>query len=213
MKRIMRLILYGILAIFFGISAINSQTQQKNNGHISTDVMSENDNIADTSAHAQKLQQRISNTESNIIKSRLSRAQDREVKRQHFISGLDSLVNSRMFQFVPISMQEQPEGNMQMIYNFYYYIAVVNDKIEVHIPIIQGGVAEYINILNFNSSIIKNYAVTKTLVGWNISLSTTAPNGISFTFTINLYTTTGEAIMNLITPTNTLKYTGTIEKV
>ena len=213
MKKIIRFILYGILAIFFGISAINSQTQQRNPGQITSGTINRSDSAATLPANNPRIQQMISNTESNIIKSRLSRTQEREAKRQHFIAGLDSLVNSRMFQFVPISMQNQPGGNLQMIYNFYYYIAVINDKIEVHVPIIRGGVAEYIDILNFNSPVVRNYAVNKTLVGWNVSFSTTAPDGTNFTFAINLYTTTGEAIMNLITPTNTIKYTGTIEKV
>ena len=160
-----------------------------------------------------KLQSRISATEAKIVKRRLSRTEEREARHQHFIAGLDTLVSSRMFQFVPISMQEQPGGNMQMIYNFYYYVGVIKDKVEVHIPTIRGFVAEYIDILNFNSSIVKDYKATKTLVGWNISFITVAPNGTSFTFTINLYTSTGEAVLNLITPINTIKYTGTIEGI
>ena len=160
-----------------------------------------------------RLQNRISEAEARIVKRRLSRTEEREARHQHFIAGLDTLVNSRMFQFVPISMQEQPGGNMQMIYNFYYYVGVIKDKVEVHIPTIRGFVAEYIDILNFNSSIVKDYKATKTLVGWNISFVTLAPNGSSFTFTINLYTATGEAVLNLITPINTIKYTGTIESV
>ncbi|MFI3266727.1 MAG: DUF4251 domain-containing protein [Rikenellaceae bacterium] len=140
-------------------------------------------------------------------------AERRQIKNLEFVAKLDTLVRSHNYQFVPTSMQEIPNGDMQFIYNFYYYVAVVDSHVEVHIPTVRGGYSQYINILNFDTFGVTNYRTSQTHFGWAISFNVTSSNGNSYAFAINLYTATGEAVMSLMSDSNVIKYIGRLEKI
>ena len=51
---------------------------------------------------------------------------------------------------------------------------------------------------------------SKTQSGWNISFNAVDGEGNVYTFGINLFTATGEAIMTMLTPRSTIKYVGSL---
>lgn len=58
---------------------------------------------------------------------RQARAEERAERNARFIARQDSLVQSRNFQFLPVSVLEVPGGGEQTINNIYYYLAVFPD--------------------------------------------------------------------------------------
>ncbi len=140
-------------------------------------------------------------------------AERREAKNLEFIAQLDSLVESHNYQFVPTSMQEIPNGDMRLIYNFYYYVAVADNHVEVHIPTVRGEIAQYVDILNFDTFGVSNYYASQTHFGWAISFNLKSSAGDSYAFAINLFTATGEAQMSLMMAGGAVKYIGQLEKL
>ena len=139
---------------------------------------------------------------------RLARAEERAERNARFIARQDSLVQSCNFQFLPVSVLEVPGGGEQTINNIYYYLAVFPDNIEVHLPTLRGYLNPYVELLNFDAPRPKDYKASTTQSGWNISFK--AAEGNVYTFGINLFTATGEAIMTMLTPRSTIKYVGSL---
>ena len=136
---------------------------------------------------------------------RQARAEERAERNARFIARQDSLVQSRNFQFLPVSVLEVPGGGEQTINNIYYYLAVFPDHIEVHLPTLRGYLNPYVEVLNFDAPQPKDYKASKTQSGWNISFNAADGEGNVYTFGINLFTATGEAIMTMLTPRSTIK--------
>lgn len=145
--------------------------------------------------------------------SRRPNAERRQIKNLEFIKNLDNLVASHNYQFVPISMQEMPGGAIHYVYNYYYYVAIVDNHAEVHIPTIRGGLVQYIEILNFDTFSVSNYRTSRTHFGWAISFNLNSGTDSSYAVAINLYTATGEAELNLMTTGNVIRYVGRLEKL
>lgn len=141
----------------------------------------------------------------------MDRVERRQIKAQRFAASLDSLVMSRAFVFLPNSMQEIPGGWMQMIYNQFYYVGVMKDHVEVHLPVIRGTVMPYYEILNFDTFEVKNYQASRAQFGWNISFNLIAKNDLVYTINIMIYSMTGETVMNLLTVSNTIRYVGYLQ--
>ena len=80
-------------------------------------------------------------------------------------------MQSRNFQFLPVSVLEVPGGGEQTINNIYYYLAVFPDHIEVHLPTLRGYLNPYVEVLNFDAPRPKDYKASKTQSGWNISFN------------------------------------------
>ncbi len=151
---------------------------------------------------------------ANTLSDRLSdKAEVRQLKHERFIASVDSLVKSRNFVFMPNSMQETPGGFEQLIYNAFYYVAVQNDSLSVHIPAIRGGLAEIIQMINFDTNIIRNYQRSAMPYGWSVTFDASGPNDISYSFNFNIYTTTGETILIILSPVNSVKYIGNIQSI
>ena len=141
---------------------------------------------------------------------RQARAEERAERNARFIARQDSLGQSCNFQFLPVSVLEVPGGGEQTINNIYYYLAVFPDNIEVHLPTLRGYLNPYVEVLNFDAPRPKDYKASKTQSGWNISFNAADGEGNVYTFGINLFTATGEAIMTMLTPRSTIKYVGSL---
>ena len=90
---------------------------------------------------------------------RQARAEERAERNARFIARQDSLVQSRNFQFLPVSVLEVPGGGEQTINNIYYYLAVFPDHIEVHLPTLRGYLNPYVEVLNFEDPVGLEYFV------------------------------------------------------
>ncbi|MBQ4280023.1 MAG: DUF4251 domain-containing protein [Rikenellaceae bacterium] len=139
------------------------------------------------------------------------RADVRELKHERFVASVDSLVASRRFVFMPNSMQESPGGYEQLIYNAFYYVAVKGDSIEVHIPAIRGGLAEVVEMINFDAGNLQDYRRTATPYGWSVTFDATAPDRMTYSFDFNVYTVSGQTILMILSPVNSVKYIGNIQ--
>ncbi len=140
---------------------------------------------------------------------KMDRAARRAAKAEAFAARIDSVVNSRNFVFMPNSMQEVPSGQMQLIYTEYFYLGITDDHVEVHLPVVRGGVMQYIQILNFDTFGVKGYQASRTSCGWNISFTVT-DNQTSYAVNLLISTVTGEATLTLLTMNNTMRYVGYI---
>lgn len=110
-------------------------------------------------------------------------------------------------------MQSIPGGELHFIYNFYYYVTIAQNHVEVHIPVIRGGIAQYIDVLNFDTFSVSNYYASQTHFGWAISFNVDSSMGESYAFAINLYTATGHAQMSLMTQGFGVNYLGQIQPI
>ena len=137
----------------------------------------------------------------------MDRVERRRLKAEKFANNIDSLVASHNFLFMPNSMQELPSGSMQMIYAGFYYVGLSDEHVEVHLPVVRGGVFQYIDTLNFNTFGMSNYRANRTQYGWDISFVTTS-DGSSYVIMLSVSTFTGETILTLLTPTSTMRYVG-----
>lgn len=141
---------------------------------------------------------------------RLTRTERRRLKAERFAARLDSLVRSHNFRFLPNSMQELPGGWTQLIYNELYFVGIFSDHVEVHMPMIRGNMAEYIEILNFDTFELQNYQISQVQYGWNVSFNMIHADR-NYTVNMMVYTLTGQTVLNLLTLSNTIRYVGYIQ--
>lgn len=139
----------------------------------------------------------------------MDRTERRHLRAERFAAQIDSVISSRNYVFSPNSMQEIPNGSMQLIYADYFYLGIMEDHVEVHLPVVRGGAMQYIQVLNFDTFSVKNYQASRTGCGWNISFDITDDKTV---FAVNMLvsTVTGETILTLLTMNNTMRYVGFI---
>lgn len=140
-------------------------------------------------------------------------SEHRQLRHLEFVAKQDSLIKSHNYQFMPTTMQEMPGGSMQFVYNYYYYVGVSSDHLEVHMPTVRGGGVQFIEILNFDTFSVKDYKASQTNFGWSVSFSATSSSGGEYTFCMNLCTSTGEAVMNIMSDGVIIKYIGSIDSL
>jgi len=138
----------------------------------------------------------------------LSREERRALKVRRFAEQVDSLVQSRNYIFWPNSMQQVPGGTFHLIYNGYYYFALFTDHVEVHLPT-ERGITPYVEVLNFDSMSLKEYTAAAIHGGWNVRFRITDGDAC-YVVDFVVSTVTGETILNLLTPTTSMRYVGTI---
>lgn len=143
----------------------------------------------------------------------MDRVERRKLKQQRFAASIDSLVQSHNFRFLPNSMQELPGGWTQLIYNELYFVGIFKDHVEVHMPTVRGNVVQYIEILNFDTFEVKNYQVSRTQFGWSISFNMISGSDTNIAVSLMVYNLTGEAVLNLLTLSNTVRYVGYIQSL
>lgn len=147
------------------------------------------------------------------IERMMMRADRRREKCELFTSHLDSLVRSGEYVFWPNSMQELPQGTIEMIYNEAFYMALFEKHLEVHLPVVRGYVLQYIDIINFDTFEVNDYQTARTQSGWSITFNFTSSQNITYTANLLVCSLTGETILNLLTTHNTMHYVGQIEPV
>lgn len=140
-----------------------------------------------------------------------SRKSRREERVAAFRSHIDSLVKGREFIFWPNSMRQLPSGDMRMIYNGYYYFALVDDHVEVHLPV-EVGETHLVEMENFDSMSIENYFLSPLHSGWNIRFNIDEGERLCrIDFVVS--TITGETILTLSTPQTEMRYVGCIREI
>lgn len=151
-------------------------------------------------------------TLSDPSSRRQARAEVRAQRDARYAAQLDSLIASKNYQFLPISVYELPGGSQQMVNNIYYYLALFPDEhLEVHLPTLWGYLNTYVEVLNFDAEQVQDYQANKTQVGWNITFNAQNPeDGTTFRFGIYLTTATGEVIMTMALPGHAMKYVGSL---
>ncbi len=148
---------------------------------------------------------------------RLDRAERREMRRLEYSARLDSAVMSRNYVFMPNSMEDITGGGQQLIYNQDYYAAVMGERVEIHLPLVLGrGLAEYIQIINFDTYDVRGYDVRRTGFGWSIAFEAAEqgvpdPSIYTINILVNIYT--GETALNLTSGRNAMHYIGIIEEI
>ncbi len=140
---------------------------------------------------------------------KMDRTERRQLRAERFAAQIDSVISSRNYIFSPNSMQEIPNGSMQLIYADYFYLGIMEDHVEVHLPVVRGGAMQYIQVLNFDTFSVKNYQASRTGCGWNISFDITDDKTV---YAVNMLvsTVTGETTLTLLTMNNTMRYVGFI---
>lgn len=151
-------------------------------------------------------------TLSDPSSRRQARAEVRAQRNARYAAQQDSLIASKNYQFLPISVYELPGGSQQMVNNIYYYLALFPDgHLEVHLPTLWGYLNTYVEVLNFDAEQVQDYQANKTQVGWNITFNAQNPeDGTTFRFGIYLTTATGEVIMTMALPGHAMKYVGSL---
>lgn len=140
----------------------------------------------------------------------MTREERRAYRAQRFAERIDSLVQSRDFIFWPNSMQQVPGGSMHLIYNGYYYFGLFVDHAEVHLPT-ERGVTPYVEVLNFDSMRLKDYTASAVHGGWNIRFRI-ADGDACYIVDFAVSTVTGETILNILTPSVSMRYVGAIDR-
>lgn len=130
--------------------------------------------------------------------------QRREVQRGNFAARVDSLIYSKNYSIYPYSFKEMPSGHSRRIYADFYYVAVEDSAIVVHLPLEHTAIKS-IETINFDTLPIQNYQALRTNSGWQINLNVTY-NNKEYTFCIEVSSLTGEVVMTMSKENSTVRY-------
>lgn len=136
----------------------------------------------------------------------MSRPERRAYRAKVYAARIDSLVQSRNYLFYPDSMQEIPGGLIRSIYAEYFFFGLLVDHVEVHLPT-ERGLAQYVEMLNFDSMSIRDYRASRMQWGWCVSFDF-ADGNVSYHAELAVSTVTGETVLTLIAPAVTMRYVG-----
>lgn len=137
-------------------------------------------------------------------------AAERQLRQQRFMERLDSMVASGDFQFLPVSMEWGPRGGSQIINDFYYYIGIFKNRLQVHIPVVIGRAMTYNAVVNFDTDKMTGFQTQRNDSGWKVSFAATDNTGTAYTFVFTIYDQTGQAILDMVSNRNLMQYSGTI---
>ena len=138
----------------------------------------------------------------------LNRVERRALRAKRYAAGIDSLVQSHNYIFYPATMQALPDGHVRSIYADYFFFGLFADHVELHLPV-DRGVQEYLERLNFDSMSVSAYQLSRVQCGWLISMNI-ADGDTNYHACLHVATATGETTLTLITPSLTMRYTGTL---
>ena len=115
--------------------------------------------------------------QKKVLSPKQERREVREKRRAERIANyeqfMDSLVQSRNFQFNPQSMQRQPAGPLRQIMNPEFSLGIWDGTADICLPYIKGYVAPYyVTIINYTVSDLQGYTTEQTQEGWMVSFST-----------------------------------------
>ncbi|MEG2365934.1 MAG: DUF4251 domain-containing protein [Alistipes sp.] len=127
----------------------------------------------------------------------------------------DSLVLSRNFQFNPQTMQQLPAGLVRQIINPAFNLGVWSGAVDICLPYIKGYVPPYYTtIINYTMPNVQGYLAEQTHEGWMVSFSTSLFSASTYTFTFEIYSQTGGAVLTITNPWyNPVQYSGSISQL
>ncbi len=168
--------------------------------------------LATAAAVTAVAQRRTSQTHQEHHEARIQRRAQRIADYQ---KNIDSLVQSRNFQFNPQTMQMQPAGVLRQIMNPAFNVAVWDGSADICLPYIKGYVPPYYpTVINTSVNELRNYSTEQTHEGWMVSFSVSLFSASDYTFTFEIYSGTGGANLTITNSFyNPVQYTGTITKV
>ncbi len=132
-----------------------------------------------------------------------------------FEQSMDSTILSRNFKFSPQTMQRQPAGQMRQILNPHFDLQVWDGTVEICLPYIKGYVPPYhVTMLNYTVSSVENYVTEQTSEGWIVTLKSSLYSGSDYTFTLEVYSRTGGAVLTITNPWySPVQYNGNITRI
>jgi len=156
-------------------------------------------------------------------KKQLSPKQERREVREkrraeriaRFERTIDSIVLARNFQFNPQTMQRQPAGPMRQIMNPEFNVGIWDGTADICLPYIKGYVPPYYpTIINYTVSDVQGYTTEQTHEGWLVSFSTSLFSASTYTFTFEIYSRTGGAVLTITNPWySPVQYNGSISQL
>lgn len=146
---------------------------------------------------------------------REQREQRRAQRLAEYERMIDSLVLSRNFQFNPTTMQRQPAGPMRQIMNPEFEVGIWGSTGDICLPYIKGYTPPYyVTILNYTLPALDNYTTEQTHEGWMVSFSSSLFSGTTYTFTFEIYSRTGGAVLTISNPWySDVQYSGTLSQL
>ena len=132
-----------------------------------------------------------------------------------FEKTMDSVILSRNFQFNPSSMQRQPAGPVRQLINPNFTVGFWDGTVDVCLPYIKGYVPPYYyTVLNYVLPSVEGYRAEQTNEGWIVTFSTTLFSANDYTFTFDIYSSSGGANLTISSVWyNPVQYSGTITQV
>lgn len=144
------------------------------------------------------------------------REQRRATRLAEYAQHIDSVVQSRNFQFNPQTMQRMPAGPVRQLLNPTFNLGIWSEgTVDICLPYIKGfTVPYYTTMLNYTIGNVQNYTTERTNDGWTVTFMTTLFSASDYTFTLEIFTNTGGANLTITNPWyNPVQYTGTISQL
>ena len=157
--------------------------------------------------------------QKKILSPKEERREVREKRRAERIADfektMDSVILSRNFQFNPSSMQRQPAGPVRQLINPNFTVGFWDGTVDVCLPYIKGYVPPYYyTVLNYVLPSVEGYRAEQTNEGWIVTFSTTLFSANDYTFTFDIYSSSGGANLTISSVWyNPVQYSGTITQV
>lgn len=127
---------------------------------------------------------------------------------------LDSIVVARNFEFNPMTMQQQPAGQMIFLSNVNYTFSIWRGTLDICLPYIAGITPPYRRVLlNTGTNNLQNYKTVQTDNGWIVSFNAVLYAEIDYTFTLEINDHSGATLTISNNWYNDVQYTGTISQV
>ncbi len=149
------------------------------------------------------------------VENRQERAQRRAQRMAEYVRHIDSTVRSRNYQFNPQTMQRMPAGEVVQLLNPNYSLGVWDSTVDICLPYIKGyTVPYYTTVLNYTLGSVDGYTAEQTRDGWTVTFSSTLFTASTYTFTLEISTTTGGVNLTVANPWySTVQYTGTLSQL
>ena len=157
--------------------------------------------------------------QKKILSPKEERREVREKRRAERIADfektMDSVILSRNFQFNPSSMQRQTAGPVRQLINPNFTVGFWDGTVDVCLPYIKGYVPPYYyTVLNYVLPSVEGYRAEQTNEGWIVTFSTTLFSANDYTFTFDIYSSSGGANLTISSVWyNPVQYSGTITQV
>lgn len=149
------------------------------------------------------------------VENRQERAQRRAQRMAEYAQHIDSTIRSRNYQFNPQTMQRMPAGEIIQLLNPNFSLGVWDTTVDICLPYIKGyAVPYYTTMLNYTIGSVDGYTAEQTRDGWTVTFSSTLFTASTYTFTLEISTTTGGANLTIVNPWySPVQYTGTISQL